>query len=204
MSRDSPGSTIPIALTAAIPEPAAVAARRRDLYQSCRAAHSCRSTRSLTGPVAVDFRMNFLIDDVLQAGAAAQLRANAPPGDGEFLGRAAEATRWTIRAKAIDAGLDGLARHPALPGAEGVVRPRKGSQKLAGVSSEATPPDNESRVGFRPRRGRTAGVQASACGVERGSQNFTRRARSLKAELQLCHPSGGLCLKIPHSWAARF
>jgi hypothetical protein len=34
--------------------------------------------------------------------------------------------------------------------------------------------------------GRDFGVQASACVTKRGSQNFTRRARSLKAELQ--HP----------------
>jgi hypothetical protein len=43
---------------------------------------------------------------------------------------------------------------------------------------------------FDPGGGRSAGVQASACGVERDSQNFTRRARSLKAELQLWHPDG--------------
>jgi hypothetical protein len=43
----------------------------------------------LPGPVAVDFLADFFIGDVLQAGAAAQLGADALPRGWELLGRAA-------------------------------------------------------------------------------------------------------------------
>ena len=43
----------------------------------------------MTGPIAVDFRADILIGDVLQAGAAAQLGADAPPSGCELLGGAA-------------------------------------------------------------------------------------------------------------------
>jgi hypothetical protein len=78
----------------------------------------------------------------------------------------------------------------------GVFRPRSRASTPSGVieicrgSNAATPPVAVLRAWFRPRRGRTVGVQALACGAERDSQEFTRRARSLKAELQLWHPCG--------------